>query len=102
FGLRMSVEDPELRARLSAVYAILGAVLTPILMFVVPQLPIVQSLHPGSSTITGGLDSKWRTIYMLSALGFLGTTVWVFQLRLQTAELAERIALLAAGEGAED
>jgi heme exporter protein C len=91
FGLRMSVEDPQLRARLSAAYAIFGAVATPFLMFVIPQLEVVKSLHPPGDTITGGLDSKWRTIYTMSALGFLGIMLWIFQLRVQTIELEERV-----------
>ena len=35
----------------------------------------------------------WR----MSALGFLGITVWVFQLRLQAADLAERLVERSAG-----
>ena len=91
FGLRMSIEQPGLRGRLSAVYAVLGAVAAPVLLVVIPQLPIFATLHP-EGTIQGGLDSKWRTIYTMSFVGFLGITVWVFQLKVRLAALEERCA----------
>jgi heme exporter protein C len=95
FGLRMSVEDPALRGRLAAVYALLAAVATPFLMFVIPQLPQIETLHPPGNTITGGLDAKWRTIYSLSALAFLGVTYWAFELRLRLEALEARREQLA-------
>src|SRR5262245_43327051 len=37
-ALRGAVEDPEARARLSAVYALVGVVVTPFFFFIVPRL----------------------------------------------------------------
>jgi heme exporter protein C len=88
FGLRMSVENPDLRGRLSAVYAVIGAVMTPLLMYVVPHLPIFPGLHP-TEVISQGLDTKWRLIYWSFTLGFLGVTIWLFQLKLRIASLSE-------------
>jgi len=99
FALRLSVEDPQKRARLSAVYAILGAVATPFLMYVIPQLPQIKVLHP-DTVIVGGLDAKWRTIYWMSTLGFVGTTMWLFQLRLRLQDLEEGLESMAARAGA--
>jgi heme exporter protein C len=93
FGLRMSIADAELRGRLSAAYAVFGAVATPVLFWVIPQLAIVQSLHPGGTTITGGLDAKWRIIYWMAFFGFLGITLWSYQLRLRLAAVEERLSL---------
>jgi len=46
FALRASVDEPERRGSLSAVYALLAFVTVPILVFVVPRIPAVQSLPP--------------------------------------------------------
>lgn len=90
FGLRMSVDDPGLRGRLSAVYSIIAACSTPFLTFVLPNLPQIQSMHPHEQTITGGLDSKWRLIYTLSFVMLMGTTLWIYELRLRFENVAER------------
>lgn len=92
FGLRMSVDSPEMRARLSAVYSIVGAVATPFLMLVIPNLPPIAELHPPGNTITQGLDAKWRTIYIMSTIGFLGLTYWIYELRLRVAQVEERLS----------
>lgn len=95
FGLRMSVENPELRGRLSAVYTILAAFSSPFLTYVLPNLPQVAKLHPPGQTITGGLDTKWRIIYTLSFVMLMGTTLWTYELRLRFEKVAERLASLA-------
>jgi heme exporter protein C len=89
FGLRMSIEPPDQRARLAAVYSIFGAVATPFLIYLIPQLPQLKSLHPGD-TIATGLDTKWRIIYTMSFIGFLGITCWVHQLRVRVALFENR------------
>jgi heme exporter protein C len=97
FGLRMSIDDPQTRGRLSAVYSILGAISAPVLLFVLPHLPAVISLHPPNTTITRGLDSTWRMIWLSSLLGFTGITIWMFQLKLRAAVVFERMEARAAG-----
>ena len=98
FGLRMSVDEPGLRARLSAVYALIGAVAAPFLMYVIPNLPMVRQLHPPGTTIMGGLDTMWRLTYWTSTIGFIGITTWIYQLRLRTDAVADRRAA-AGGNG---
>ncbi len=93
FGLRMSIEDPDLRGRLSAVYAIIGAVSAPILMYVIPNIPMIAKLHPPGMTVATGLDPKWRLIYWMSTFGFLGITAWLYSLRLRAAAVEERLML---------
>lgn len=98
FGLRMSVDDPQSRGRLSAVYSIFGAISAPFLFFWLPYLPVFKdTLHPGRTTITGGLDSTWRTIYLSAWLGFTAITIWMFQLKLRAAMVFERLEQRAAG-----
>jgi heme exporter protein C len=87
FGLRASIEAPELRARISAAYSILGAVSSIFLTYIIPNLPQVAQLHPEGTTILRGLDPKWRTIYWLATLGFFGITYWMYELRLRVTAL---------------
>jgi heme exporter protein C len=101
FGLRMSIDDPQSRGRLAAAYSVFGAISAPVLFFVAPYLPIVETLHPKTNIITGGLDSTWRTIYLASWAGFTGITIWMFQLKLRAAVVFERIDARAAGFVAE-
>lgn len=91
FGLRMSVEEPGMRARFSAVYAILSFVAVPFLYYVIPQLTLAlgQSIHP-TGVIQGGMDREYSLTFRLSTLGFLGITTWAYQMRLRLDRLAER------------
>jgi heme exporter protein C len=97
FGLRMSVDNPETRARLSAVYVIIGAVAVPYLYYTLPQLPIFgQSVHP-TDVIKKGMDTPYRATFYLSTLLFFGFSLWGYQLQLRLARLAERRGALAEG-----
>ncbi len=66
--VRGAVDDDERRASISAVYAILGAVASLFLYWVVPYLPTVQqtSLHPSGIVVRGGLDASYRLVLLLS------------------------------------
>ncbi len=99
FGLRMSVEDTERRARLSAVYSVLGALTVPLLYWVLPHLPIFASLHP-TDTIKQGMDTPYRVTFWTSTLFFTGITLWAYQLKLRVAELSLRRMLSGAATGA--
>jgi len=60
FALRGAIDDPERRASLAAVYAILAFVTVPFLVFVVPR--IYWSLHPDTIINTRGaneFDSRY-------------------------------------------
>jgi len=97
FGLRMSVEDPRTRARLSAVYAILGFAAVPVLYWVLPQMTaaIGITMHP-QNVITKGMDVPYRITYNLSLLGFMGITVWMHHLQLRLARLQDRAPVRGA------
>ena len=87
FALRSSVDDPARRGSLSAVYGVLAFITVPLLVFVVPRLPAVQSLHPDGPIISSGgsldMDSKMFTVFMASLAGFTGIYAWAFNLRLR-------------------
>ena len=79
FALRSAVPDPERRAALSAVYAILAFVSVPFLVFVVPR--IYWSLHPDTIINTRGendFDSRHTQVLMASLAGFTGLFTWIF------------------------
>jgi heme exporter protein C len=99
FGLRLSLEDARTRARLSAVYAILGFVSVPVLYFVVPQMTqlIGISVHP-QETITKGMDVPYRVTYWLAVAGFMGICLWAYQLQLRLSRLQDRRGALAETE----
>ncbi|HEU4754998.1 MAG TPA: cytochrome c biogenesis protein CcsA, partial [Armatimonadota bacterium] len=97
FGLRMSVDDERKRARLAAVYAILGFVAVPFLYWILPQLPAFGSSHP-QGVIQGGMDPAYRTTFWLSTLTFFGVSLWGYQLQLRAEQALARVRLGAGTE----
>lgn len=95
FVLRSTVEDEEKRARLSAVFAIIGGLAVPFILKLVPQLPVFKSLHPelplsDPEKITEAYR-QLMPIFFPSLLGFLGITTWMVQLRVRWADAVARI-----------
>ncbi len=96
FALRLAVEDPEKRARLSAVYSILAFVTVPFLIFIMPR--IMPGLHPGSAddTNTGpvlskqGMDAMMRVVLYSMLAGFIVLYTWLMKLRLRVLRLEEQ------------
>lgn len=84
--LRSAVTDPNLRARLSAAYALLAVVPGLFLIWVLPR--IVNTLHSGANqaVIGGGMDAQYRTVlYGLALPGFLCIYAWLLRLRIRAA-----------------
>jgi heme exporter protein C len=50
FALRLSIEKPDVRYRLSAVYSIIAFITVPFFIFIIPR--IASGLHPGSASDT--------------------------------------------------
>lgn len=81
FILRSAFNDPEKRAKISAVYNIFGITTVPFLLYIIPrQLP---SLHPGAegnpafSEITA---PELRYIFYPAVVGFIGLAVWIMDI----------------------
>lgn len=81
FVLRTAFDDPQKRAKLSAVYNVFAATTIPFLLYIIPrQLP---SLHPGAegnpafSEITA---PELRYIFYPAVVGFIGLAVWLAEL----------------------
>lgn len=78
FILRSAFNDPEKRAKISAIYNIFGVTTIPFLLYIIPrQLP---SLHPGAegnpafSEITA---PELRYIFYPAVMGFIGLALWM-------------------------
>ena len=89
--LRGSVPEPGKRARLAAIYSIFAFVFMLLFFFVLPRLNAVDSLHPGNggnpAFNTYDLDSKLRLIFYPACIGWIGLSVWMYDLRKRTAHL---------------
>jgi len=91
FALRGAVPDPERRAALAAVYAILAFVTVPFLVFVVPR--IYWSLHPDTIINTRGVnefDSRHTQVLMASLAGFTGLFVWLYTIGCRVEAIRRR------------
>lgn len=85
FVLRASVENKELKARLSSVYSIIAFVTVPFLVFVLPR--IVSGLHPGSADdksmgpiMSGGSDMlnlNKQIVFSISLASFTMIYFWI-------------------------
>ncbi|MGQ9819910.1 MAG: cytochrome c biogenesis protein [Candidatus Kapaibacteriales bacterium] len=71
FALRQSIENPELRSRLSAVYSIIAFTTVPFLVFILPR--ILVGNHPGSANSENAgpiLSTEKETLNLLQTFGF--------------------------------
>lgn len=90
-ALRSAVPDPATRARLSAVYAILGLAVAPFLFFVLPRIAGF-TLHPEPVVNPQGkIEMNARMLQVLLAGSFLFTMLFFWLHRIQ-----RRIAALGA------
>ncbi len=90
-ALRGAIDDPERRASLSAVYAILAFVTVPFLVFVVPR--IYWSLHPDTIINIRGsneFDSRYTQVLMASLVGFTGLYVWLYTIGCRIEAIRQR------------
>ena len=96
FALRGALDDPEKRARISAVYNLFAFVTVPFLLYVLPRQ--MESLHPGAegnpafSEIT---HPMMRLVFYPAVIGFIGLA-WV--LYTQRVRIAAALARLDAFE----
>ena len=95
FVLRSSVEDPEKRARIAAVYNLFASSTLPFLLYVVPRQ--LDSLHPGAegnpafSQITHPI---MRLVFYPAIIGFIGLFWVIYTQRVRAAVVAEQLEQL--------
>ncbi|HHX41218.1 MAG TPA: cytochrome c biogenesis protein CcsA [Armatimonadetes bacterium] len=85
FTLRSAIADPERRAALSSVYAILAALPMLFLVFILPR--VVDSLHPGDTMRSGGMSPDYRIVFFAALCGFTLLYFWIYRLRVATEEV---------------
>ncbi|MDA0683509.1 MAG: cytochrome c biogenesis protein CcsA [Bacteroidetes bacterium] len=92
FVLRSALDDPDKRARISAVYNLFSATTTPFLLYVIPRQ--MESLHPGAegnpafSEIT---HPVMRLVFYPAIIGFIGLFWVVYSQRVRVALLKYRV-----------
>ncbi len=83
--------QPEKRARLSAVYTFVALVPATFLIWVVPRIPALQSLHPVNVVAnSSGTSWDYKAVLYPSFLAFSFLFAWLFQLRYRLYKLASR------------
>lgn len=85
FVLRNSMDDPQQKGRISAIYNIFAfSALIP-LLFILPRL--TDSLHPGSGGNPGfnayDLDSRLRIVFYPAVIGWFLLGVWIASIRVR-------------------
>jgi len=98
FVLRASINDEQVRARLSSVYAIIAFVTVPFLIFILPRL--APGLHPGSaddtnigpllSTKSDAINLTKQLVFLLSLFSFTLVYFWLMNIRYRALTL-ERV-----------
>ncbi|MEL6843381.1 MAG: cytochrome c biogenesis protein CcsA [Bacteroidota bacterium] len=88
--LRNSIEDPEQKAKVSAVYNIFAFMTLIPLFFIIPR--ILQGLHPtadGGDVLfkREGMNSLLRMILYPGMLGFILMGIWIYEVRSRTSLL---------------
>lgn len=92
FILRGSIEDPEKKARISAVYNIFAFVLMIVFIGILPRL--TDSLHPGNGGNPGfnnyDMDSNLRMVFYPAVLGWIFLGIWVSRVKIRLTVLQDR------------
>ena len=93
FVLRGSIENDELRARLSAVYNIFAFVAMIPLIFIIPRM--TSSMHPGNGGNPGfnmyDLDSNMRMVFYPAVIGWILLGVWIATIRIRAKLIGEKL-----------
>jgi len=87
--LRGSLDDPEKRARISAVYSIFAYSLMIVFILILPRL--TDSLHPGNGGNPGfgnyDLDNRMRLIFYPAVAGWTLLALWIADIRARIHRL---------------
>lgn len=95
--LRSSVDDPEKRARLAAVYKIFAFVIMFVFIMILPRIS-GPSIHPGvdgnPALATGDLDPIMRKVFFPAILGWILFSYWIYTIVERTDKVQEKISYL--------
>ena len=105
FALRSAIDDRELRARLSAAYALIAVVAVPFLVFVLPR--ITNSLHPGGAGTPApvvnadgsqNIDARMRIVLYSAFVLFLFLFAWIYRLRVKIGTIEIQKPVLSSSK----
>ena len=83
--------DADKRTRFSAVYGVVTVIPATFLIWVVPRIPALQSLHPQNVIADANATSlTYKIVLYTSFASFTMLFVWLFQLRYRVLHLAAR------------
>jgi heme exporter protein C len=94
-ALRSSLEDESLASKLTAVLALVGVAILPIIKFSVDWW---NTLHQPSTGFTSTVDSSMRTPLLISAIGFTMLAVALHLKGMQNEILRRRVKALRIAE----
>lgn len=92
FVLRGSLNKPDQKGRISAIYNIFAFILMIVFIGILPRL--TSSLHPGNGGNPGfnqyDMDSSLRAIFYPAVVGWILIGIWISNIRWRMEELKER------------
>ncbi len=91
FTLRSSVDEPEKRGRIAAVYNLFAAATVPFLLYVLPRQ--MESLHPGAEGNPAFSDitaPEMRLVFYPAVIGFIGLFWILYSQRVRLSILKLR------------
>lgn len=86
--LRSAIEDPEVRARISAAYSALGFIVAPFLFFIMPRMASF-SLHPKPASAE--MAPEIGIVVVAGILGFTALFFWMQNLRCRVLALEAKL-----------
>ena len=91
--LRNSLEDPEQRARMAAIYSIFAYTMLIVFLLILPRL--TDSLHPGAGGNPGfstyDLDSSMRMVFYPAVAGWFLLSIWIVELRMRLSRIKDTL-----------
>jgi heme exporter protein C len=91
FVLRSSIENPQTKGRISAVYNIFAFAAAIPLIFILPRM--TDSLHPGNGGNPGfnsyDLDNTLRTVFYPAVVAYALLGVWFASIRIRIQKVKE-------------
>ncbi len=99
--LRASLDDPEKRARLAAVYKIFAFVIMFVFIMILPRIS-GSSIHPGvdgnPALATCDLDPIMRKVFFPAILGWILFSYWIYKVVERKDKISQKINQLNADQ----
>jgi len=99
--LRASLDDPEKRGRLAAVYKIFAFVIMFVFIMILPRIS-GPSIHPGvdgnPALATGDLDPMMRKVFFPAILGWILFSYWIYTVVERKDKITQKINQLNADQ----